>query len=126
MLCQTDTWESELANANRLLTYLDEFYQYYLHDLNYANALLKGDVASAKESLEILKSLDPPLLRHYRIILQKRQLVQEDLLTTQKIINGDPFEYHRIIHTACSHVQDDSCYFWGRGFLLSDLQFLSF
>ncbi len=126
MLCQTNTWELELINANRLLPDLDEFYQYYLHDLNYANALLKGDIINAKKSLEILKLLDAPLLRHYRTILQKRQLVQEDILTTQAMINSDPFEYHRIIHTECNHVQDDSCYFWGRGFLLSDLQFLSF
>lgn len=126
MLCQTNTWELELSNANKLLPDLDEFYQYYLHDLNYANAMLKGDVTSAKKSLEKLKLLDAPLLRHYRIILQKRQFIQEDLLTTQAVFNGDPFEYHSIIHTACNHVQDDSCYFWGRGFLLSDLQFLSF
>lgn len=125
-LCQTSTWEWELTNANRLLPDFDEFYQYYLHDLNYANALLKGDVTNAKKSLNILKSLDAPLLHHYRPILQKRQLVQEDLLATQAMVNGDPFEYHMIIHNACTHVQDDSCYFWGRGFLLSDLQFLSF
>lgn len=126
MLCQTNKWELELSNANRLLPDLDEFYQYYLHDLNYANALLKGDVASAKEALEKLKLLDVPLLRHYRIILQKRRLIQEDLLNTQTKFNGSSFEYHSVIHTACSHLQDDSCYFWGRGFLLSDLQFLSF
>lgn len=126
MLCQTNTWELALSNVNKLILNLDEFYQYYLHDLNYANALLKGDVTNAKKSLEKLKLLNAPLLRHYRVILQKRQSVQEDLLTTQAVINNDPFKYHSIIHTACSHVQDDSCYFWGRGFLLSDLQFLSF
>lgn len=126
MLCQTDTWELELSNANRLLPDLDEFYQYYLHDLNYANALLKGDVTNAKKAIDKLKLLDAPLLRHYRIILQKRRFVQEELLTLQTRFNGDPFEYHSIIQTACRHVQDDSCYFWGRGFLLSDLQFLSF
>ena len=126
ILGQVGTWEMDLAHANRLLPDLDEFYQYYLHDLNFANALLKGDVTNAKKTLDILKLLDTPLLHHYRQILQKRLLVQEDLLTTNAMINGDPFEYHRIIHTACDHVQDDSCYFWGRGFLLSDLQFLSF
>lgn len=126
ILCQTNTWELELTNANKLLPVLDDFYQYYLYDLNYVNALLKGDIVKAKEALEVLKTLDAPLLRHYRTILQKRQLVQEDILTNSAIINNDPFIYHEIIHTACNHVQDDSCYFWGRGFLLSDLQFLSF
>lgn len=126
LLCQASTWEMDLTLANRLLPELDEFYQYYLHDLNYANALLKGNIANAKKTLDILKSIDAPLLRHYRPILQKRQLVQEDLLTTNVMINGEPFEYHSLIRTACDHIQDDSCYFWGRGFLLSDLQFLSF
>lgn len=126
MLCQTDTWESDLLNANRLLPELDEFYQYYLYDLNFANALLKGDAPNAKNFLEKLKSLDAPLLRHYRVILQKRQYIQEDLLNNVTKFIGNPFEYHRIINTTCSHIQDNSCYFWGRGFLLSDLQFLSF
>lgn len=126
MLCQTNTWELELSKANKILPELDEFYQYYLHDLNYASFLLKGDVINAKKSLDTLKSLDAPLLRNYRPIIQKRQLEQENILAVPEIIMSDPFEYHRMIHAACNHVQDDSCYFWGRGFLLSDLQFLSF
>lgn len=126
ILCQTSTWESDLANANRLLSDLDEFYQYYLHDLNYAGSLLKGDISKARDSLTLLKALDAPLLRHYRPILLKRQLAQEDILSNYGEINGDPFAYHRIIQTECNHVQDVSCFFWGRGFLLSDLQFLSF
>lgn len=126
ILCQTSTWESDLAKANRLLSDLDDFYQYYLHDLNFAGSLLKGDIPKAKNSLTLLKALDAPLLRHYRPILLKRQLAQEDILSNYEAINGDPFEYHRIIQTECNHVQDVSCFFWGRGFLLSDLQFLSF
>lgn len=126
VLCQTNNCELDLANANKLLPNLDEFYQYYLHDLNYSNALLKGNLTNAKKSLEKLKILDAPLLRHYRTILQKRQLIQEELLNSQSMINGDPFKYHRIIQAKCKHLQDDSYYFWGRGFLLSDLQFLSF
>lgn len=126
MLCQTNTWEMALSNANKLLPDIDEFYQYYLYDLNYANALLKGDITSAKNALNRLNLLDAPLLHHYHAILKKRQLVQEELLTSQIVINNDPFEYHSVIQTTCNHVQDNSCYFWGRGFLLSDLQFLSF
>ena len=78
MLCQTNTWELELSKANKILPELDEFYQYYLHDLNYASFLLKGDVINAKKSLDTLKSLDAPLLRNYRPIIQKRQLEQEN------------------------------------------------
>lgn len=76
-LCQTSTWELDLARANRFLPDLDEFYQYYLHDLNYANALIKGDVTNAKKTLDILKSLDAPLLHHYRPILQKGSLYRK-------------------------------------------------
>lgn len=82
LLCQTNSWETDLADANRLLADLDEFYQYYLHDLNYASALLKGDISKAQEELEILKSLNVPLLRHYRPILLRRQLAQADLIST--------------------------------------------
>lgn len=126
ILCQTSTWQKELSQANRLLPDLDEFYQYYLHDLNLAKAILEGNVVDAQKSLGILKSIDAPLLHHYRQILQKRLLVQEDIISDLSVIHGDAFEYHRIIHSECDHIQDNSCYFWGRGFLLSDLQFLSF
>lgn len=126
ILCQSSTWEMELIQANKLLPELDEFYQYYLYDLNFAKALLEGNVTEAKKNLEILKTIDAPLLRHYRQILQKRQLVQQNLISNKALINCNPLEYHRVIHDECDHIQDDSCYFWGRGFLLSDLQFLSF
>ena len=56
MLCQTDTWESELANANRLLPYLDELYQYYLHDLNYAKCLAEGGCCKCKRILRDTKN----------------------------------------------------------------------
>lgn len=126
MLCQTNTCEKELSDANNLLPNLDEFYQYYLYDLNYARALLNGEPKEAKNWLGKLKSLDVPLLRHYKTILQKRQSTQENLLINVNTIIRDPFEYHNIVQTTCNHIQDNSCYFWGRGFLLSDLQFLSF
>lgn len=126
MLCQTSEWEFALSDANRLLSSLDEYYQYFLYDLNFANALLKENTSKAKKYLDILKTLDAPLLRQYRVIFQKRQLVQEDLLYKRKCFSKNPFEYHCIISKECNRVQDVSCYFWGRGFLLSDLQFLSF
>ncbi len=126
ILFQTETWETELAEANRMLPELDEFYQFYLHDLNYACALLKGNLAEAEKTLAILMSLDAPLLRLYQPILKKRQLTQAELLKHPEKVNGDPLEYDKIIRIACDRVQDNSFRFWGRGFLLSDLQFLSF
>lgn len=126
ILCQSNTWEKDLIYANKSLVDIDEFYQYYLNDLNYANELLKGHYSSAQQYLNKLKKLDVPLLRQYKTILKKRQMFQEDLLSNHTKINGDPFSYQNIIHAECTHIQDASCYFWGRAFLLSDLQFLSF
>lgn len=120
------TWSSELEMANQQLVDTDEYYQYYLHDLNFACALLQVDLAKAQGELAILKKLDPPLLREYKTIFSKRRCVQEELLCSPNIKNIDPVGYHRIISTACARIQDPSCRFFGRGFLLSDLQFLSF
>lgn len=126
MFCDLPTWHSELANANLQLSETDEYYQYFLHDLNYANALLHNDCVTARTELDILKKLDVPLLREYKTIFFKRQCEQELLLENSKQLCGDPWKYHDKISNACAHIQDPSCQFYGRGFLLSDLQFLSF
>lgn len=126
ILCGTTTWPEELAEANRQLAEVDEYYQYFLHDLNFASSLLQGDSVTAQKELTILKSLDVPLLRDYQQIFFKRRYEQESLLNTPTSLDGDPVKYHEFISTACSHIQDPSCRFFGRGFLLSDLQFLSF
>lgn len=126
MLCDLPTWHSELANANLQLSATAEYYQYFLHDLNYANALLHDDYDTARTELTILKKLKVPLLSDYETIFSKRQHEQELLLENPSQLCGDPWKYHEKISGACAHVQDASCHFYGRGFLLSDLQFLSF
>lgn len=125
-LCGSSTWISELDEVKRHLTEIDEYYQYFLHDLNFFSALLQNRLDIAQEELAILKTLNVPLLSEYKRILYVRLCEQEHILTSPQIINGSAVEYHKIIADACSHVQDPSCRFWGRGFLLSDLQFLSF
>lgn len=119
-------WVSELEKVNHQLVDADEYYQYYLHDLNFASAIFQYDLIKAQDELAILKKLDPPLLRDYKKIFSRRRYIQEELLSSPEINNIDPVEYHKIIKTACAHIQDSSCKFFGRGFLLSDLQFLSF
>ena len=126
ILCGSKNWPEELAKANIQLVEIDEYYQYFLHDLNFAGSLLQGNIKAAQKELEILKGLDVPLLRNYQQIFLKRRSEQELILNTPKCLNNDPMKYHEIILKACSHVQDSSCQFFGRGFLLSDLQFLSF
>ena len=118
--------EKELENAAKDLSDADEYYQYFLHDLLFAHALLQNNTVIAGKELDILKSLDVPLLREYKQIFRKRQNEQENLLHAPFKLNGDPMMYHTAITTACTHIQDPSCQFYGRGFLLSDLQFLSF
>ena len=126
MLCGTKNIEKELIDVSKELYNIDGYYQYFLHDLLFAYALLRGDITEAAKQLNVLKSLNVPLLYEYKKIFIKRQNAQENLLCTPVRYNGDPLKYHIDISAACTHVQDTSCYFWGRGFLLSDLQFLSF
>lgn len=126
MLCGGKAWPDELSTANLLLADADGYYQYFLHDLNFADALLREDYTAAQNEYDIMKSLDVPLLRDYKQIFNKRQQAQAQLLNTRVRVCGDPIKYHNAIVAECSHVQDPSCRFWGRGFLLSDLQFLSF
>lgn len=126
ILCNSPTWPEELASANLLMAEVDEYYQYFLHDLNFAAALLQEDLAAAQRELSQLKNMDVPLLYNYKEIFFKRQSEQESLLKTPLQFKGAPLTYHKRIAAACSHVQDPSCRFFGRGFLLSDLQFLSF
>ena len=126
LLYGSKTIEKDLEKASRELSDIDDYYQYFLHDLLFAHALLQNNTITAKKELCILKKLDVPLLREYRQIFNKRQNEQENLLNAPWKLKGDSMMYHICISTACAHIQDPSCQFYGRGFLLSDLQFLSF
>lgn len=126
LLYGSKTIEKDLEKASREFSDIDDYYQYFLHDLLFAHALLQNNTITAKKELCILKKLDVPLLREYRQIFNKRQNEQENLLNAPWKLKGDSMMYHICISTACAHIQDPSCQFYGRGFLLSDLQFLSF
>lgn len=125
-LSGSSTWLSELDDATRHLIEIDKYYQFFLHDLIFFSSLYQNKLDVAQDELSLLKNLDVPLLREYKPILYARMCAQEQLLTSPEKMNGSAVNYHRIIAKACSHIQDPSCRFWGRGFLLSDLQFLSF
>lgn len=126
ILCNVRGADEELKQAEHKMADVDVFYQYYLHDLMYASALLQKNINVAKEELNIIKNMDVPLLHEYNRIFAKRREVQESLLDDPELLDGDAVKYHRLLIEKCAHIQDDSCYFYGRGFLLSDLQFLSF
>lgn len=126
MLCDESTWGTQLAEANKLLADTDAFYKYYLYDLNLAACLLNNDLTGAESELKKLESLDAPLLYPYCPILKKKRDIQEQLISYARQSKYDAIEYNQAVINACSHIQDPTCKFYGRGFLLSDLQFLSF
>ena len=115
----------ELSRINQQISEFDEFYQYYIHDLNFAYAILCRDTYMAKNEISLLESISVPLLRNYHLIFQKRRYTQKQMIHEISSIDGDPLKYHTIIAEACAHIQDSSSVFYGRGFLFSDLQFLS-
>lgn len=87
---------------------------------------MQQNIDAAKTELEILNKINVPLLQPYNVIFQKRRHIQANLLENPLAVNGSPIKYHKIIKKGCCHIQDISSNFYGRGFLLSDLQFLSF
>ena len=127
MLSGSERIHAEITKAFIELTEIDEYYQYYLHDLKFAYEIIYNEnYKKAKEELILLANLDVPLLHEYRKIFLKRQNVQKKILEKELCVEKDPVRYHHILLNECSHIQDISCIFYGRGFLLSDLQFLSF
>ena len=127
MLSGSERIHTEMTKVFIELTEIDEYYQYYLHDLKFAYEIIYNEnYKKAKEELLILANLDVPLLHEYRKIFLKRQNVQKKILEKELCVEKDPVRYHHILLNECSHIQDISCRFYGRGFLLSDLQFLSF
>lgn len=126
MLCDTNHWEYELQKATSFLGETDLFYEYYFRDLKFAGYLLRENISAAKTELNILNQIKVPLLQPYKTIFQKRRQIQAYLLENPSLIDGKPINYHKIMKHECCHIQDSACDFYGRGFLLSDLQFLSF
>lgn len=126
MLCGENSWESELVKMDEYFSNTDLFYEYYFRDLKFAGYLLQQNISAAKTELDILSQLNVPLLQPYSVIFRKRRHIQASLLESPSLVAGNPIKYHKIIKEGCCHIQDLSCVFYGRGFLLSDLQFLSF
>lgn len=126
ILCNQNEWKDELKKAAANFLDTDLFYEYYFRDLKFAGYLLQQNVCDAKTELDILNEINVPLLQPYKMIFQKRRQIQAQLLENPSIIEGNAINYHNLMKRECSHIQDTSCVFFGRGFLLSDLQFLSF
>ena len=126
MLCDTNDWKNELKKAFEYFADTDLFYEYYFRDLKFAAYLLQQNIKAAKTELDILNQIHVPLLLPYKAIFQKRRQIQRYMLENPSLCDGNAIRYHKMMKQECCHIQDSSCSFYGRGFLLSDLQFLSF
>lgn len=102
---------------------LDPFYRYYYHNACFALCLLNRLHLQASEHLEKLENLDVILLHSFSRILEERNKILHHLIDEPFI--GDSFDLNYVILKNGFRVQDTSASFWGRMFLLADLQFLS-
>lgn len=118
-----DRASSMLKKLKREYKYLDPFYKYYYHNAWFSWNLLDGNFTEAENHLDTLEELEVVLLSGYNKILHRRNQILHQLVEEQ--FEGDAFSYNYEFVKKNIHVQDPSASFWGRGFLLSDLQFLS-
>lgn len=102
---------------------LDVFYKYYYHNICCASNILSKTYDKAALHLGKLENLNVVLLSSFSRILNKRNKILGQLISER--FNGDNYCFNYEFVRRGIHVQDPSASFWGRGFLLSDLQFLS-
>jgi hypothetical protein len=102
---------------------LDIFYKYYFHSAGCTRNILDGRFEEAYIHLESMDRLHVVLLANFTKILDKRSQILGQLISER--YSGDAFDLNYELIKKGIKVQDPSASFWGRGFLLSDLQFLS-
>ena len=102
---------------------LDAFYKYYYHNSCCANSILIKEYNDALYHLEILENIHVILLSSFSKVLNKRNQILHQLINEK--YNGDNYYFNYEFVKRGIHIQDPSSSFFGRGFLLSDLQFLS-
>ena len=124
VLCNMTKKISELIqNFETEYLHLDAFYRYYYHNIRCAISILSGNFIEANIHLDSLITLNVVLLSYYSTILNKRNQIIKQLIDEK--FQGDGFSYNYEFVKRGIRVQDRSASFWGRGLLLSDLQFLT-
>jgi energy-coupling factor transporter ATP-binding protein EcfA2 len=103
---------------------LDAYYKYYYHNACISYSLLEGEYDKAASQLSIIEKFNVPLLSKYAKILNRRNYILHELV--EEKFEGNGFDYNYEFIRRDMRRQDISASFWGRGLLLSDLQFLSF
>ena len=124
LLCSAPMCQAELENARQLVVDTDDYYRFFLLDLLFASAVVHEEFSDAYKILCEQDELDVPLLYPYSPIFKARRRIQLQLCMTPNS-HLNIVDYNELIMSECKHIQDPSCTFYGRGLLLSDLQFLS-
>ena len=113
-----------LLQFEKKYKYLDTFYKYYYHSACCSDNIITGNFINASNHLDTLENLDVLMFSGFTKILTRRNQILHQLIDDK--FSGDAFDYNYEFLKRGIRVQDPSASFWGRGFLLSDLQFLSF
>lgn len=103
---------------------LDAYYKYYYHNACISYSLLEGKYDEAANQLNIIEKFNVPLLSSYTKIFNRKNYILHEFI--EEKFEGNGFDYNYEFIRRDMHRQDISASFWGRGLLLSDLQFLSF
>ncbi|WP_315111396.1 ATP-binding protein [Clostridium intestinale] len=113
-----------IQNLQKEYNNLDAYYKYYYENAYISYCILQGEYDKANISLSNLENLSVPLLSNYSKIMNRRNYILRQLI--EEKFTGNGFEYNYEFIKRDIHRQDSTASFWGRGLLLSDLQFLSF
>lgn len=124
LMSNSDGCFSALQHALYILGDTDDYYRFFIYDLMVAYSIITASYEQAEKYLDEQTKLDIPLLYPYAPILKVRRHVQQFLIREKDSFNSAVL-YNLKIISECQHIQDPSCIFFGRGILLSDLQFLS-
>lgn len=123
LLLLKDNFFEILTNLEEELKDTDSFYKFYFLNLKFTYTILNQDFNEANLILNNISLLDVPLLEPFEPIIKQRIKIQRKLIREE--FTGDIYEYCNFFNENMVKVQDNSCYFYLRGLLFSDLQFLS-
>lgn len=112
-----------LEQINNEYYNLDEFYKYYYHNAACMKNILEQNFDDALTHLEKLKALNVILFNGIGITLNHRNQIIHQLINEK--FSGNSYELNYEFVRRGFHVQEPSASFWGRAYLLSDLQYLS-
>lgn len=124
LLLSKESFLKQLEEIKLDIHSMDNYYLYFLYNLEFAFNLVNQNLDDAKKIHDKIEKLSIPLLDPFEFILRKRIKIQKKLLNSE--FNGDILDYQFYFLKESKKTQDPSYYFYMKGVLYSDLQFLSF